>query len=71
MRLPKWLDRELRIHDLKLLYGEKKRDAETWFRLYRKLAAEIHGCRVAVDEAREEIIRLRAELDKHEGATPK
>lgn len=98
MKLSKWLDRELRIHQANVIAKVKEKDAGLWFRLYQNISADLVVARAERDNAREECgqilaenealqrqiaskdlriaeavqeaVRLRAELDKYERATP-
>ena len=70
IRAPRWVDRELRIHDLKILLDAATTASRVWFRLYQNLSSELAVARAERDNAREDVARLTAELAKYEGAIP-
>lgn len=62
VKLPRWLDRERRIHDLTVLLREKTQAATMWFRLYQKLSADLARERAGRDTAQAEAKALAADL---------
>lgn len=63
MILPRWLDRERRLYEARLLARSKTQEARVWFGLWRNLTAELSVARAERDNAREDLDAARRELD--------